>query len=587
MVFGKTINEYYKKYWLYFLIGVIFLIIVDYAQIEIPVYLRNIIDGLVQGTIEEEGIVSNIGWITLMAGIIVAGRFLWRVSLLQAARRINFDMRNQLFRHHEALDISYYNRSKSGELMALYTNDLEAIKRSVGFGLVLIVDAVFLGTLVFIRMFSLSVSLTLIILAPVLVTGVLGYFLSKEIRKRFGERQKVFAEMSDYVNENMSGIQVVKSFVKESIEKIEFLKYNLQNKEKTMAFVRLAAVIEVILRSLITLIAVLIIGYGGYLLQSTANSANPFTYGNLFEFISYFNMLVWPIIALTQVIQLAATAKASLERINSVLDEQIVVTDGPDVQSKPIRGGIIFDNVTFAYPDSEIPQLKNVTFAIQPGETVGIVGRTGSGKSTIVDLLLRLYNLEPGKVMLDGNDIMNLPIADVRDSIGYVPQDGFLFSATITENIALGIDQDETTREKAENVAKLSSVHENIVDFPEGYDTMIGERGVRLSGGQKQRLSIARALIKDPTILILDDSVSAVDTKTEESILGSLRELRQGKTTLIIAHRISTIKNADRIIVVDDGEVVGVGTHQELQENNPLYNDFVRRQQLETELGAA
>lgn len=587
MVFGKTINEYYKKYWLYFLIGVIFLIIVDYAQIEIPVYLRNIIDGLVQGTIEEEGIVSNIGWITVMAGIIVAGRFLWRVSLLQAARRINFDMRNQLFRHHEALDISYYNRSKSGELMALYTNDLEAIKRSVGFGLVLIVDAVFLGTLVFIRMFSLSVSLTLIILAPVLVTGVLGYFLSKEIRKRFGERQKVFAEMSDYVNENMSGIQVVKSFVKESIEKIEFLKYNLQNKEKTMAFVRLAAVIEVILRSLITLIAVLIIGYGGYLLQSTANSANPFTYGNLFEFISYFNMLVWPIIALTQVIQLAATAKASLERINSVLDEQIVVTDGPDVQSKPIRGGIIFDNVTFAYPDSEIPQLKNVTFAIQPGETVGIVGRTGSGKSTIVDLLLRLYNLEPGKVMLDGNDIMNLPIADVRDSIGYVPQDGFLFSATITENIALGIDQDETTREKAENVAKLSSVHENIVDFPEGYDTMIGERGVRLSGGQKQRLSIARALIKDPTILILDDSVSAVDTKTEESILGSLRELRQGKTTLIIAHRISTIKNADRIIVVDDGEVVGVGTHQELQENNPLYNDFVRRQQLETELGAA
>lgn len=587
MVFGKTINEYYKKYWLYFLIGVIFLIIVDYAQIEIPVYLRNIIDGLVQGTIEEEGIVSNIGWITVMAGIIVAGRFLWRVSLLQAARRINFDMRNQLFRHHEALDISYYNRSKSGELMALYTNDLEAIKRSVGFGLVLIVDAVFLGTLVFIRMFSLSVSLTLIILAPVMVTGVLGYFLSKEIRKRFGERQKVFAEMSDYVNENMSGIQVVKSFVKESIEKIEFLKYNLQNKEKTMAFVRLAAVIEVILRSLITLIAVLIIGYGGYLLQSTANSANPFTYGNLFEFISYFNMLVWPIIALTQVIQLAATAKASLERINSVLDEQIVVTDGPDVQSKPIRGGIVFDNVTFAYPDSEIPQLKNVTFAIQPGETVGIVGRTGSGKSTIVDLLLRLYNLEPGKVMLDGNDIMNLPIADVRDSIGYVPQDGFLFSATITENIALGIDQDETTREKAENVAKLSSVHENIVDFPEGYDTMIGERGVRLSGGQKQRLSIARALIKDPTILILDDSVSAVDTKTEESILGSLRELRQGKTTLIIAHRISTIKNADRIIVVDDGEVVGVGTHQELQENNPLYNDFVRRQQLETELGAA
>lgn len=586
MVFGKTINDYYKKYWLYFLIGVIFLIIVDYAQIEIPVYLRNIIDGLVQGTIDESGIFDNIGWITIMAAIIIVGRFLWRVSLLQAARRINFDLRNQLFAHHEALDISYYNRSKSGELMALYTNDLEAIKRSVGFGLVLIVDAVFLGTLVFIRMFSLSVSLTLIILAPVFVTGVLGYFLSKEIRKRFGERQKVFAEMSDYVNENMSGIQVVKSFVKESIEKIEFLKYNLQNKEKTMAFVRLAAVIEVILRGLITLIAVLIIGYGGYLLQSTANTANPFTYGNLFEFISYFNMLVWPIIALTQVIQLAATAKASLERINSVLDEQIIVQDGPDVQSKPIRGGIIFDNVTFAYPDSDIPQLKNVTFAIQPGETVGIVGRTGSGKSTIVDLLLRLYNLEPGKVMLDGNDIMKLPIADVRESIGYVPQDGFLFSATITENIALGIEEDETTKEKAENVAKLASVHENIIDFPEGYDTMIGERGVRLSGGQKQRLSIARALIKDPTILILDDSVSAVDTKTEESILSSLRELRQGKTTLIIAHRISTIKNADRIIVVDEGEVVGVGTHQELQENNPLYNDFVRRQQLETELGA-
>jgi ATP-binding cassette, subfamily B, multidrug efflux pump len=587
MVFGKTINEYYKKYWPYFLTGVIFLIIVDYAQLEIPVYFRVIIDGLNSGTITEAGIIRNVLNIVIAAAIIIGGRFLWRISLLQAARKINYDMRNQLYRHHQALDVGYYNRSKSGELMALYTNDLEAIRRSVGFGLVLVVDALFLGALVFYRMFSLSVSLTFVVLIPIAITGALGFILSRQIRARFSERQKAFAELSDFVNENMSGIQVVKSFVKESIEKIEFLKFNQLNKDKTLGFVRLAAVVEVLLRSLITIIAIVIFGYGGFLLQSTAGSANPFTYGNLFEYVAYFNLLVWPIIALTQVIQLGATAKASLIRINAVLSEPIRIVDAPDVTSKPILGGITFNDVTFAYPDSDVPQLKHVSFSIQPGETVGIVGRTGSGKSTVVDLLLRLFNLEENKVLLDGNDIMKLPVGDVRQAIGYVPQDGFLFSATITENIALGIKMDETTKEKAEHYAKISSVYDNIAEFEQGFDTMIGERGVRLSGGQKQRLAIARALIKEPTILILDDSVSAVDTKTEEDILANLKEIRRGKTTLIIAHRISTIKHADRIIVVDDGHVVAVGTHESLQSDSPIYHDFVTRQQLETELEAA
>ena len=336
---------------------------------------------------------------------------------------------------------------------------------------------------------------------------------------------------------------------------------------------------------MVSLVFVVMIAYGAELVQSTRGTAEPFTIGDLVQFISYFNMLVWPMMAISMIINVRSRGRASLERIEKILDEPVEIKDENTLEVDEIEGDIEFNHLYFQYPDASEPVLKDVTFKINAGETVGILGRTGSGKTSIVDLLLRLYNLEENHLLIDGHYIMDLPIKQIRESIGYVPQDGFLFSDTIKNNIALGIDKDSPgyENERIQEMAKLSDVHDNIVEFKEGYDTVIGERGVTLSGGQKQRLSIARALAKEPPILILDDSVSAVDTSTEEKILKNLRTIREGKTTILIAHRISTIKNADKIIVIDEGEVLDIGTHDELYDRCEFYRDLVERQKLEDE----
>ena len=589
MIFGKTVNKYYLRYAPLFILGVIALITVDLFQLEIPRISKELVDTLemyVRDGITENGFLLDIvRRLAIITVFIVLGRFFWRFGIIGASRRIDYDLRNEMFDHSTKLSNRFYSEKKVGGLMAHFTNDLEAVRRAIGPGLIMFVDALFLGTLTFIRMFQLNVRMTLILVLPMLLITVIGLTLGNRMRRRFKASQKAFEDLSDFTQESFSGISVIKAFVKEQTEIKEFLKSNQNAKDKNIAFVRMATILQVSVQTIVSLVFVLIIAYGAYLIETTRHlGVDRFTLGDLVAFISYFGMLIWPMMALAMIINVRSQGKASLERIEKILNEPIDIVDKDVVDVDAIKGDIEFRNLSFRYPDADEDVLQNVSFSIKAGETVGILGRTGSGKTSIVDLLLRIYNLNDNQLFIDGIDIMRLPFRKVREAIGYVPQDGFLFSDTIRNNITLGISRDETHMDKIEAVAKLSDVHENIVQFKQGYETIIGERGVTLSGGQKQRVSIARALAKEPPILIMDDSVSAVDTSTEEKILNNLRSIRKGKTTIMIAHRISTVKNADKIIVIDDGKVLDVGDHETLEERCELYKDLVRRQKLADEV---
>ena len=587
MIFGKTVNKYYLKYAHFFLIGIISLVFVDYFQLKIPALTGNLIDRLVQGDIDSIGIVNILLVIALYVGIIIVGRFLWRLFIFGASRKVDYGIRNEMFSHAEQLSNRFYSENKVGGLMAYFTNDLEAVRRAVGPGMIMLVDTLFLGGLAFYHMFQLDVRLTLYSGVPLVFIALLGAYIGNKMRKKFKEAQKAFEDLSDFTNENLSGISVVKAFVKEDSEINEFSKVNQVSKDKNIEYVKMQTIFQIIVRTIISIIFVVILAYGGYLVKSTASTNDPFTVGELWTFIMLFGALIWPMMALAMIINIRSRGQASLERIERILNEEIDIFDENVTEIDEIKGSIEFKNLSFKYPDSSEDALHNINFKINVGETIGVLGRTGSGKTSIVDLLLRIYNIEENMIFIDGIDIMRLPIRKVRQSIGYVPQDGFLFSDSISNNISLGLQKRVDVYQEIQEAAKLSDVHDNIVDFSAGYETIIGERGVTLSGGQRQRLSIARALIKDPSILIMDDSISAVDTKTEETILSNLEKARKNKTTLIIAHRISTIKDADKIIIVDEGKVIDVGTHQELIKRCAFYKDMVERQKLEKEIEVA
>jgi ATP-binding cassette subfamily B protein len=405
------------------------------------------------------------------------------------------------------------------------------------------------------------------------------------MKRRFLARQKAYEHLSDFANENFSGISVIKAFVRENHEARRFSEINKENKDANLRFVKISIMVDIFFTFVLTLIVAILMYFCADQVLKGAKTVTgeEFDVGQMSELVSYFNTLIWPMFAISQLINLRAQGQASLKRISNILDTPVNIKDSDDViLDSKITGDIEFRNFNFNYPDSKIDVLHNINLHIRSGEFVGIIGRTGAGKSTFVDILLRTYNLNPGELFFDNVDIMKLPFKKVRDSIGYVPQDNFLFSDTISNNISFAYTDLE--EEKIERAAKLSDVHDNIIDFKDQYKTILGERGVTLSGGQKQRVSIARALVKDPQILILDDSVSAVDTKTEEEILRNLREIRKGKTTIIIAHRISTVKDLDKIVVLDNGTISGVGSHDELLLNNKEYQDLVRLQSLEREV---
>lgn len=583
MIFGKHINKYYLKYLWVFLIGIAALIAVDIYQLQIPEIFGNIIDALKEKVLTVDVLRGYVFDMFIILAVMFVGRFIWRITLLGNGARIEANIREDMFKHSLTLSQDYYQQNKTGALMALYTNDLQTIRMSVGSGVIMIFDAIVLGSLAFYKMINLDLGLALLSTIPMFLIALGGRIIGKYMTKKFEARQKAFADMSEFTLENFSGIGVIKAFVKEGKELIAFSKINKNNFDKNMDMVKAGILLQAIISGLISSIMVLIIGYGGYLVF-TSTPESIFTVGDLTKFTAYFGALIWPIMAIAQLINLSAQAKASMRRISKLLDEKATIIDEDCDDVSKLEGNIRIENLNFNYPGKDGIILEDISLEIKKGESVGIIGRTGSGKSTFVDLLLRIYNVEEGMIFYDDHDIRRIPLKVLYNGIAYVPQDNFLFNDTVSGNIAFG-KKGVITEEDIVAAATLADLNENVDEFKEGYNTLIGERGSTISGGQKQRTSIARALIKDAPILILDDSVSAVDTDTEDKIIKNLKLTRKGKTTILIAHRISTVRKLDKILLLDKGKVLGFGTHEELMENS-IYAHMVNLQALEDEIKA-
>ena len=587
MIFGKHINRYYLKHLPALLLGLLALVSIDFLQLEIPKLYGMVINGIKDGVVEVnagEFVPFDINFLLdtvclPMIGIIIAiaiGRFLWRICFFGSGIKVETHLRGRMFDHCKDLSREYYQVNKVGTLMSYFTNDLETVQDCFGSGILMMADALFLGIMALWKMFRMDLTLTLFSLIPMAFLLVISTIVGHSLEKKWDERQEAFSSLSDFSQEDFSGIAVIKAFVKESVQLLSFRKLNKNNEKVNVEFTRISTLFHILVTLFVESVICVILGYGGYLVYMDLFNA-----GQLVEFIGYFTSIVWPIMAVSQLIEMRARGKASLARISALLDTKVDVDDAPDVQepAAPLAGNIEMRGLTFRYPGGAYDSLTDVSFTIKAGENVGIIGKTGSGKTTLVDLLLRTYNVPDGTVFLDGYDVNKLPIRTVRKYAAYVPQDNFLFSDTIANNIAFASDTSEQS--VIEEAARLSDVHENISEFTEGYETVLGERGVTVSGGQKQRISIARALMKDASILILDDAVSAVDLRTEKAILENLRRIRKGKTTILIAHRISTVEGMDKIIFLDDGRVTAVGTHDELLASCPDYRTMVELQQVQ------
>ena len=586
MVLGKHLNRYYLRYAWALILGVLVLVVEDYMMLELPRFYQMVVNGLNDGAVMIEGqllafdmdflldrVCMPLVWLILG---IALGRFLWRMCFFGTAVRVERDLRDRMFDRARRLSCEYYSRNKVGGLMSLFTNDLDTVQECFGWGMVMLVDAVLMNLMVVLKMWRMNRLLTLLALIPMALLLTCATVVGRYMTKKWDVRQEAFSRLSDFSQESFSGIAVIKAFVKEAVELMAFRKLNEENEKANLDHTKASVLMRILVTLFVESVICIILGYGGYLVY-----ADVFNAGQLVEFIGYFTAMVWPVLAVSELIDQTSRGKASLNRISELLDAPQDVVDHPLAEPMPqVQGGIEFKNLTFAYPGTSVEVLKDISFRIAPGQSVGIVGKTGAGKTTLVDLILRSYNVPDGTVFIDGRDINRITLHDLREACAYVPQDNFLFSDTIENNIAFGLPV-----EGVQHAAVLSDVDDNIQAFPKGYATILGERGVTVSGGQKQRISIARALIKDAPILILDDSVSAVDTKTEKTILDNLRATRQGKTTLLIAHRISTVEQMDLLLYLEEGRLVASGTHEQLLESCPGYATMARLQQLEEKGG--
>jgi ATP-binding cassette subfamily B protein len=576
----KLIGRHVRRYWLQYVLGIAALALVDLMNVYIPQFTGEITDGLKAGAIDMDGVWRLVGLIVLLGGGMALGRLGWRYFLFGTSLSIQKDMQREMFAHLETLSLRYFNEHKTGDLMAHFTNDLQAVRMLMGPTIITAFDATVMLVMVLGKMiFYVDMRLTLVAVIPLLLIMYGDYFYGKIMHRKFFAKQRAFSDLTDQVQEAVSGIRVIKAFVQERKELAAFAKINRFNQDKNMDVARTQAFYMPLLDMIIGVSGLLTLLYGGYL-----TIAGEITLGQFEAFNLYIAMLVWPMMAAGECITFISQGMASLKRIYTIMSEQPDIVDGPEARSaEGLRGEIDLDGLTFSYPGhEESPALKDISVHIAQGGTLAVLGRTGSGKSTLANLLLRMYNTKRNMIRIDGRSLYEIPLSVLRRDIAYVPQDSFLFSDTLENNIAFGAEARDL--EAVQQAARDACIHDNIMDFPENYQTMVGERGVTLSGGQKQRSAIARALLKNAPILILDDALSAVDTDTEEQILHNLRQNRAGRTTIIIAHRISTIQHADHILVLDDGRAAEYGTHEELMALNGIYKGIHDKQQLEKQL---
>lgn len=577
----KTLKTFIKAHAWRYALGIFWLIAVNYTNLQIPRLLGTVTDLIQTRQIDGTGILRYAGIILGIAAVMALGRYFWRIYIMGSSRRLEHYLRNRLFAHLETLSVDFFNNHKTGDLMAHATNDINAIRMAMGPGVLMLMDSLFLTVVtVYTMATKIDWRLTLIALVPLPLLAGVASILGKRIHVLFRGVQQAFSSLTDRVQETFSGIRVIKSFVQEESELERFDAAAQDYAAKNLRMAKIWGLMWPLIQLISGVSFMIVLGYGGILIINAR-----ITLGEFIAFNTYLGMLIWPMMAVGRVINVLQRGAASMDRLNALFQQEPTVFDNPDSVRAldSLQGEIEFCGLNFSYPNGT-SALKDINIKLKVGETLAIIGRTGSGKTTLVNLLLRLYNTEPGQLCIDGMDINEVPLALLRENIGYVPQDNFLFSDTIANNISFA---GEYSQAEIEEAARLAQVYDNIIEFPNQFETMSGERGVTLSGGQKQRVAIARALIKDPKILILDDCLSAVDTQTEEKILQGLRRIMKGRTSIIISHRISTVEGADEIIVLEDGAIAERGNHEFLVQNGGLYQQLFYKQQLEKQVSEA
>lgn len=581
----QYLNKYFKKYKYHFIFGIVFTIIAQVIKLYVPKLVGDSIT-LVQNFVSEatadtSGLIANVfeKFIWVLVVTIIAGffTFLMRQTLIVMSRHVEFDLKNEIFKHYQVLSQNFYKKNRTGDLMSRISEDVSKVRMYVGPAVMYSINTIITFTTVIIQMYIISPKLTLYSLLPLPLLSYGIFKISSEIHNRSGEFQKNLSTLSSFAQEIFSGIRVIKAYAIEKEKREEFKNLAQESRDKSMRLAFVNSLFGPLMILLIGLSNLVVIFVGGLMFMRGEIK----DIGTIAQFILYINMLTWPVASLGWVSSLVQEAEASQERINEFLKTEAEIKNNNQTPQQ-IVGKITFENVSFTYEDTNIKALKNVNFSILPGETVAILGKTGSGKSSILNIMSRLYDVKKGKVFIDDSLIENVNLDSLRDQIGVVPQDAFLFSDSISNNIKFG--NENATEKEVVEAAKKAVVHENIVGFTDGYETILGERGITLSGGQKQRVSIARALIKNAPILLLDDCLSAVDTETEEAILNNLLEFCKNKTTIIVSHRISSAKNANKILILDDGQIIQQGSHNQLIEIEGYYKELYLKQLAEKEI---